>query len=211
MRWKKDTIKDIKDIEAEKNSKTNYTLLPCGAVSERPPHPLLEPPHELTIEEIVAYVFRGIGASSLNERARCFYIAMVSTLACAGQEFAKYDNVLNNVAGLEHAAQVMAYGAKKHGRGTTGLGTYRDEGSSQGRITTHLESWVRHLMELINFDRLHPRNHYTDYKDPESGFPVIGHAACQALITYDLFHNPNTVDTPFDVFLLSSTAKTKQD
>lgn len=68
------------------------------------------------------------------------------------------------------AGRPFAYGAVKHGLGESGRGTYRDPGTEQATIETHVASFARHWSAFLA----------GEYIDPDSGAAQLRHIDCCA-------------------------------
>ena len=79
------------------------------------------------------------------------------------------------------AGRCMAYGLAKHGGGKSGRGTYRDAGTDQAKVETHLASCIRHLLEY----QIDP-----NATEEGSGLSVLDHAMAQLAIVVDLVEDP---------------------
>lgn len=85
--------------------------------------------------------------------------------------------------------RAMGVGERKHGLGRTGFGTYRDEGSEQADVRTHIASFERHWLKFKRAFRTGTPNPI----DPESGDEQLTELACaiaQLAIVIELIEEP---------------------
>lgn len=78
------------------------------------------------------------------------------------------------------AGQAFAYGLSKHGGGLSGRGTFRDAGTEQAKVETHVASFSRHWFAYLSGELI----------DEQSGLPHLWCAMAQLAIVVDLTENP---------------------
>lgn len=84
------------------------------------------------------------------------------------------------------AGRALGYGARKHGLGRSGVGTYRDAGTEQALLETHVASFERHWQRF----KMGRRAGIENPIDEESGLTELDCAAAQFSIIVDLTEDP---------------------
>lgn len=92
---------------------------------------------------------------------------------------------------MQAAGRALASGLGKHGGGQSGWGTYRDAGTEQALVTTHVASFQRHWEAF----RQGLRDGDPLVRDPGTGLPEIDCACAQLSIIADLLVHPPEAKT----------------
>jgi hypothetical protein len=87
-------------------------------------------------------------------------------------------------AAIMAAGRALGYGVHKHGGGRTGLGTYRDAGTEQAEVRTHVASFCRHWLAYLD----------GEHTDPESGLAHLDCAMAQLAIVVHLEGEPTAAE-----------------
>lgn len=89
------------------------------------------------------------------------------------------------------AGRALGYGANKHGLGRSTWGTYRDAGTEQADIRTHIASFERHWQR---FKQAMRDGTGPGVLDPESGQRELDCAMAQLSIIVDQAEDPPTME-----------------
>ena len=76
--------------------------------------------------------------------------------------------------------RAFAKGLAKHGGGATGRGTFRDAGTPQAEVSTHIASLFRHLLQWQSGQPI----------DPDTGLSHLDCAIAQLAVVIDLVEDP---------------------
>lgn len=150
----------LKEVAEEKAAKPRPDLLPGRALS------FVQQVKECQGNRLGVWEVETLAGPHLpySVEIACVFNDIVVHMGCG------YAQALLNIG------ECMGYGFRKHG-----MCTWRIADGGQDCPRTHFASLVRHVLEY----RANPAA-----KEEGSGFPVLWHAACQALITLDLMLDP---------------------